>query len=465
MTTACVKHPPGACDTVPTDIETTDYFLHFNLPAGLMPDPQFDGRAARLRVHRVQPVYENNKCPSVANRAAVLIHGRSVSGPPTFDLQHRAPSGGNLSVQEALARAGIDTFAPSLLGYAPSTTFRDGLDNPGNASLPPYAENGSCSNPVGCDRTHNNKIFPLELQSKQLNPNPLAGQLRKHSSNTRFARTDVWVNDIRRVIDDAIAKAQPAEGKVALVGYSLGALRVGRALYNDKFPEIVAKVNRAVFLAPFFGGDTEEKTPAGGFVTFPLAMVARDEVVNAPGMSPAREAVCMGYRVAGMRESEWDQMLYQDSLAREWGGNDLGNPAGLVRLPTFSSNGFNPDVVGQLTPPTLVMQGLDDNVPPLTGVNNAPAIYNALPASMTNKVLVQIDCATHEMMAEGCSNAPRCNPPPGTTPYGGTSGKPWAGAHSTLKAALIEWINSGTFNGKPNGKFIVNASGVANRAS
>ena len=223
--------------------------------------------------------------------------------------------------------------------------------------------------------------------------------------------------------------------------------------------------------AGFFGGPTEETAPAGGFVTFPLTLVDRAAVVDAAGivvdaaeMSPAREAVCKGYRVTGMREKEWDQMLYEDREGREWGGNDPGNPAGLVRLPTFSSNGFNPDVAGQLTPPTLVMQGLDDNVPPLTGVNNAPAIYNALPASTTNKVLVQIDCATHEMMAEGCSNAPRCNPPPGTTPYGGTSGKPWAGAHSTLKTALIEWINSGTFNGKPNGKFIVNASGVANPA-
>jgi hypothetical protein len=131
MAAAGVKSLADACDMAPTGVETKDYWLHFNLPAGLMPDPQFDGRPAKLQVHRVQPVYAN-KCPSVTNKAAVLIHGRTVSGPPTFDLRHPAPGGGTLSVQEALARAGIDTFVPNLLGYAPSTTFDEGLNDPGN---------------------------------------------------------------------------------------------------------------------------------------------------------------------------------------------------------------------------------------------------------------------------------------------------------------------------------------------
>jgi hypothetical protein len=52
--------------------------------------------------------------------------------------------------------------------------------------------------------------------------NPLAGERRAHSSEFRFARTDVWVRDIRQVIDDAIARAEPTDGKVALLGYSLG---------------------------------------------------------------------------------------------------------------------------------------------------------------------------------------------------------------------------------------------------
>ena len=42
--------------------------------------------------------------------------------------------------------------------------------------------------------------------------------------------------------------------------------------------------------------------------------------------------------------------------------------------------------------------------------------------------------------------------------------RPWAGPHATFKAALIEWIKSGTFNGAANGSFNVNQSGVAKLA-
>ena len=103
------------------------------------------------------------------------------------------------------------------------------------------------------------------------------------------------------------------------------------------------------------------------------------------------------------------------------------------------------------------MQGVDDTGLP-AGAANDPAVYDSL--QMPNNVLVQLDCATHSMLREGCSNAPRCMPTSGT-PYGGVPGQPWAGAHSTVKADLIEWITSTTFNGAPSGKFIVNSSGVA----
>jgi hypothetical protein len=41
-----------------------------------------------------------------------------------------------------------------------------------------------------------------------------------------------------------------------LVGYSLAAVRVGRALDAAKFPEIVQRVSRVAFLSPIFGGPT-----------------------------------------------------------------------------------------------------------------------------------------------------------------------------------------------------------------
>jgi hypothetical protein len=66
---------------------------------------------------------------------------------------------------------------------------------------------------------------------------------------------------------------------------------------------------------------------------------------------------------------------------------------------------------------------------------------------------------THAMQVEGCSLS-RCTPGSGT-PYGGVPGRPWAGPHATVKAALIEWLTSGTFNNAQSGKFTINDSGVA----
>lgn len=450
------------CDSAPTGVAEVDHWLRFRVPVGLMPDGRFDGRFARLQVHRVRPVYENGKCPGLPNRAAVLVHGRRVTGPAQFDLRYPAPGGGELSLQRALARAGIDTFAPSLLGYGRSTRFEDGLDDPGNASLRPYAADGGCGYPEGCDRTHN-PIFPLDQQGSLLLTNPLHGVRRPHSSATRFARTDVWVRDIRQVVDHAVARARPTDGKVTLIGYSLGGVQVGRALYADNpvlpgAAATIAKVNRVVFASSLFGFPTEEATPPTGFATFPLTLGGRGTPTVLP---PDREAACTGRVVPGAFDRIWDQVMDQDPLGRSWGGTDPAHPTGLSRLPTFSTYGWNTAVAGRLTPPTLVIHGLDDKEPAAPPAN-ATAIYNALPASMTNKVLVQVQCATHEMMLEGCSGA-RCTPASGV-PYGGRPGEPWAGPHATVKAALIEWIKNGTFDGAGSGRFVVDESGVAQPA-
>ncbi|MBW5486016.1 alpha/beta fold hydrolase [Streptomyces bambusae] len=427
-----------------------------------MPDPQFDRRPARIQVQRVRPVYENGACPGVPNRAAVLVHGRTQTGPATFDLRHPSPDGGELSVQKALAQAGIDSFAPSLIGYGRSTHFENGLDDPGNASLRPYEADGTCAHPEGCDRTHVAIAFPLDQQGTHLLTNPLGGQRRPHSSNVRFARVDTFVRDIRQVIDDAITRARPTDGKVTLIGYSAGGQHVARTLYaanpNPLLPGssgYIAKVNRAVFLSSFFGGPTEETPPPGGFATFPLHVFS--SVTGTWRMtSPAREAACTGHVVPGSQERFRSQLLEEETVGREWGGSDPGNPTGLVRSPVFSSYGWNTTVAGQLTTPTLVIHGVEDTLTPFA---NASAIYGALPASLTNKVLLEVQCASHALLHEGCSG-PRCTPASGT-PYGGRPGEPWAGPHSTLKASLIEWIKNGTFNGAANGQFTVDASGVA----
>ncbi|MCM0673374.1 alpha/beta hydrolase [Micromonospora phytophila] len=451
----------AACDKAPTGVQVSDHWLPFTVPAGLMPDPQFDGLSAELQVHRVQPVYAHGKCPAVPNRAAVLIHGRTAYGPAVFDLRQPAPVGGELSVQKALARAGIDTFAPNLLGYGRSTRFAHGLDDPGNASLRAYNTDGTCSYPEGCDRTHV-PVFPLDQQGTDLLINPLGQQRRSHSSHVRFARVDTFVRDIRQVIDDAITRAQPSDGKVTLLGYSAGGQHVSRTLYaaNPVLPhsdQYIAKVNRVVFLSSLFGFPTEETPPPTGFATFPLHVFKTDaaSLTDIWQLGAGREPACTGHIVPGSPQQLSTQLREEETVGLQWGGDDPAHPTGLARSPVFSSYGWNTFVAGQLTPPTLVIHGVEDQV---TLVANANSIYGALPASMTNKVLVKVACASHGLLWEGCSGQ-RCTPASGT-PYGGKVGAPWAGPYSTLKAALIEWINSGTFNGAPNGQFNVNESGV-----
>jgi len=457
----------------PTGVETSDYFLHFDVPPGLMPDPQFDGKPAKLEVHRVRPVYKHGKCQEVPNRAIVLIHGRSIPGPVVFDTRHPTaddPEGGKISLQEALAKAGIDTFAPSLLGYGGSTRFDNGLDDPCNASLPAYTKddngNEKCDFAEGCDRSFNTGIFPLDQQRRALRVNPLAGQRCAHSSGYRFARIDVWARDVRQVIDDAIARARPDNEKVVLLGDSLGGVTVARALYKLG-NQAENKVQRVVFLSSFFDRlagaqpgvenpvnlPTEESDlPAAALSTsFPLALF------GLPGGEPSQgdDSACAGRAISGLNDDLREQLIKMDVLGRDWGGDDPTNPTGLLRTPTFSNYGWNPAVAATFTIPTLVLHGfLDDQVP----LSNSDHIYDAL-TSVTNKTLVQVKCAGHAMMWEGCSGA-RCDDGnPHTKPYGGHSQK-WAGPYSTVAAALIEWVNNGTFNGAGSGRFVINESGV-----
>ena len=79
---------------------------------------------------------------------------------------------------------------------------------------------------------------------------------------------DVWVRDIAQTIEGAIARPRPTDGKVTLVGYSLGALRVGRALYAARFPEIVGKVDRVAFSHRSLAGRPPHPRPTSLWCTW-----------------------------------------------------------------------------------------------------------------------------------------------------------------------------------------------------
>jgi pimeloyl-ACP methyl ester carboxylesterase len=463
------------CDLKPTGIYSSDHRIYFRVPRGLMPDDKFNGEYANLHVNRVRPVYANGKCPRVPKRAIVLIHGRTIPGPVGFDTQAKDHAGRKLSLQESLAWAGIDTFAPSLLGYGLSTRFDKGLDDPCNASLPPCGPN---DNPLTkrCDRSSNTNIFPLNQQATMLGVNPLHGRMCKHSSSHRFARIDVWADNVIRVIDDAIARARPDNNKVVLVGNSLGGVTVARALYplgkkqaEDQVENpVVNKVERVVFLSSLFNRlpgqvtdvdlPTVESPEADEVASFPMAVFDSSEVNQ-----PEGDSNCPGRGIPGLKDELWKQLMDHEELGRNWGEIDpvTKKPVGRLRAPTFSNYGWNPTVAGEFTIPTLVLHGLKDATSPPSNSHN---IFNAL-TKVTNKVLVQVECAGHAMLWEGCLDDPksdrkRCNDGnDNTKPYGGDS-QVWAGPYSTVTAALIEWVKHGTFNGASNGHFVINESGV-----
>jgi pimeloyl-ACP methyl ester carboxylesterase len=467
---------PG-CDTTPTDVAISDYDLEFETE--LMPDPALNSLPAQLHVHRVKPVYANGKCNGVPNLAVVLVHGRSVAAAASFDVRLPtlpAPEDGAVSLQEALARAGIDTFAPDLLGYGFSTRLV--LDDPCSASLAAYNANGSCSFAEGCDRSSNTGIFPLNQQARYLGDglqpamdglgvNPLAGERCEHASPSYFASMDVWARDIMQVIDDAIERAQPRGNKVVLLGYSLGGPRIARTLYLLG-TEADQKVRRAVFLSSLFNRlpgvpvelnlPTEEaQLPSTAFSTFPLALGGFGGGFAIP---LPREGVCTGRVISGVPDELREQMRDLDPLGLTWGGSDPENPTGLNRLPTFSNYGWNRDVAATFTLPTLVLHGLDDVTSPVQNSNN---IFDALTA-VTTKVLVQVDCGSHQMQFEGCAGA-RCDDgDPSTKPYG-QSAPIWDGPKSTIAAAVVEWVKYGTFASAECGRFVVNANGIANEVA
>jgi hypothetical protein len=168
-----------------------------------------------------------------------------------------------------------------------------------------------------------------------------------------------------------------------------------------------------------------------------------------------RDSLCSGRVIPGTPEQQRQQLLNLDSLGASWGGSDPNNPTGLLRSPTFTNYGWNRDVAATFTLPTLVLHGTDDTTSPPLNSNN---IFDAL-TSVSNKLLVQVECGSHQLHQEGCFGD-RCNDEdPNTIPYGQSS-QIWNGPYSTIAAALTEWVKHGTFGGSECGHFIVNSAGV-----
>jgi pimeloyl-ACP methyl ester carboxylesterase len=398
-------------DCVPIRLETTDYFLDVvsTLPNHL-------GFPAQIEVRRIRPIYQTGRCRGLV-RSAVLVHGRTVDGISAFDV-----SSGDYSLMTAMANNGIDAFAFNQLGFGASSHFS--MDDPCNASR-------------STDAAVN--VNPTNQQNLLLVPNPLPAECL-HSDNSHFTDRQAGIDQLEAVVNHVrnLSRGGDEEGdedgtaadrrRVSLFSWSLGSTLVGPYL---AVPGNQANIARVVMLAGPFGTTPAltmfEPPPGVGRATWPLG------VGNFAGVSALVQvnAECPGQRNLDVLHGVWDSMRSRDPYAAGWGSNQDPVTGGLSRWPTAVRWGWGPAEAAAITVPVLVIGGvIDQTVPP----SHLDALYGGL--SSTQKVRVRMDCASHASLWEGS-----------------TAASGWGGPHTTIQAAVIEWLTNGTYLGFSIGQF------------
>jgi len=398
----------GECS--PIGVKRKDYLLHVvsTLPGSF-------GERAKLDIHRVSPVYEHGWCTHPdrgAAHAVILVHGATTESVTTFDLQYpeapdvvrpetdeergRNGKGYEYSLMESLARAGVETFAVNLLGYGFSSRFE--LDDPCSTS-----------------------------QSEQLRllvPNPLNAVCANPPSPVHFTNTDAAGDQLTAVVDHVLEQVDVE--KVSLFSWSRGGNVVGAYASRDS-----SKVERLIFLASEFES-------AGNPQPFALLVADRAQAFTPWNSQLSNDpAVCPGERDPAILDAIWTSARMRDPLGSSWGSSDELT-GGVRRAPTWDLLNWNPTTAANVSVPTLVMSGLRDNQNPTP---KQVKIYNSLASS--SKVLIKIDCASHQALWEGTASS---------------SG--WKGPHATLHDAAVQWITAGTYHSATKGVFTVSSAGA-----
>src|SRR5262245_1780027 len=369
----------------PIGVVRRDYFVDTTSTL-----PHYYGLPAQLDVHDVGPVYSPGPTPC-ATQAAILVHGRTIDAVTGFDLQYQ-----DYSLQESMARAGIDTFAVNFLGWGLSTRF--GLDDPRNASLSDQQA----------------FLIPNPLSETAANPDPF------HFTNTQalLDQLDAVVNDVRDRL---------GVDKVSLFAWSRGGLVVGP--YSYLHPD---KVQNVVFnsSAYNFPANPPDPLPQPG-----PSLEIRDRAgVEEDWTRQVGNVAFPGQQDPAIFDPIWQSLMAGDPLGSTWGTN------GLLRFPSADYWGWNPDQhqASQVTVPALVLIGqLDATLP--AGPVTAVWLYNDLASD--KKVLIKVDGGSHYLLWEGS-----------TSPT-------WRGPHATVQDAVVQWITSETYRGANRGTFQVRSDG------
>lgn len=412
---------------LPAAVERSDDFIDFttsNMPDDIGPDgrpiaSRLNGRPAQLDVHRVKPVFPAG-CPNLSPiRALVLVHGRTIPATADFDLQYQ-----DYSLMERLAMRGIDAFAANHLGFGFSEIRNDNpLDNECNASLPQCGLIGGTCTPIPgvCDcQGQPAQRMDQQGSTRYLNPNPLIARC-PHTINTRFERVTNQVEELDLVVDDALAKTGLAQ--VHLLGYSNGGHTVGKYLGDGVSHR--AKVAGVIFLdSSGFGGIAGlAEQPS---TSWPLGLIDRTDVMENFTLDPT---TCPGQLDPNLPDALWAAVKARDVIGPSWGPQLPGEITdGLSRYPIVSRFLWNSTVASNIDTPALVLHGLKDNVvlpargreiwsssplqiPETTCTSDAECrpdyACRSFPAParcrLNNRILEQLDCASHALLWETCS--------------------------------------------------------------
>ena len=210
-------------------------------------------------------------------------------------------------------------------------------------------------------------------------------------------------NDIDAVVN--YVRAQRHVEKLNLLGWSLGGPRAGgyTAHHADK-------VLKLVLMAPAYNraasDDPPAKVPADG-----AAMTTQSRQDFIAGWD--RQAPCAGQYDPAALESVWAQMLASDPVGATWG-------TGVRRAPQLTWWGWTKSVVSAMQTPVLMVSGANDKQ---VNPDRVRDFYTDL--GSTKKVFVDLACSSHNAM--------------------------WEKNHLLLFKASLEWLTSGTVEGKDTG--------------
>jgi pimeloyl-ACP methyl ester carboxylesterase len=275
----------------------------------------------------------------MTGRVVLFLHGATVPGVPSFDLDH-----GNYSWMGSLARAGFNVYTLDLSGYGGSP--RPMMDDPCNVA---------------------------PEQQPLLQGRPLKATCAPNYGYDFNTIRDDWA-EIDSVVDHL--RRSNRVRRVHLVGWSAGGPRVGG--YAAQHPE---KIERVVLYAPSspIVGPIPDR-PASGF---PVVLQTRQDLKQRWD----RDVRCPGQVAAGVHDAVWKSIMQWDRVGASWHSND-----GIMRGRNATRFGWTRDLAASLTAPTLVMVGEFDRP------SERRTVYEQI--GSRDKVFVSVSCASHLMVWE-----------------------------------------------------------------